>query len=68
MKINPLLDARTLTDYRPNCVIEESVKSMLSVTNNRDFKTSLMANGKTITESQNNSIVNKLKQLHSQTL
>ena len=67
MKINPLLDARSLTDYRPNCVIENSIMKSLNVTNNRDFKNSLMSNGVNITAKQNQDIIDQLKQLHSQT-
>jgi len=62
-RINPTLNSRTLTDYRSDCVVENEYMDKLNVNNSRDFKTALMNNGGNLLASQNQTIVNSLKQL-----
>lgn len=62
-KINPVLQQRTLTEYRSDCVVENEYMNKLNVNNSRDFKSRLMSNGDNLMTSQNQTIVNSLKNL-----
>lgn len=64
-KINPILDARSLTDYRPDCVIEQNYMKRLNVSNNRDFKNALMNNGTQMMISNSKTIAAQMAALHS---
>lgn len=59
-KINALLDARSLTDYRQNCVIEEEYKSKFKVTSNKELKDFFMAKGKEVYTTQTVNVMNAI--------
>lgn len=62
-KINPVLQQRSLTEYRSDCVVENEYMNKLNVSNSRDFKSRLMSNGGNLLATQNQTIVNSLKNL-----
>lgn len=62
-RINPLLQSRSITEYRSDCIVENEYMNKLNVNNSRDFKSMLMSNGDTLLTNQNQTIVNSLKNL-----
>lgn len=44
-RINPVLDARHLTDFSPACVQEEKYMRQLNLKDSRELKMALMNNG-----------------------
>jgi hypothetical protein len=62
-RINPVLDARSLTDYSPACVQDEMFMQQLKIQNTRDFKNALMSNGEQIMQLNSQLIQNQLNSL-----
>lgn len=62
-KINPLLNARSLTNYSPACQVDLDMMKQFGVQNTRDFKIALMNNGANVIASQNQMISGQLASL-----
>lgn len=62
-RINPLLNARSLTNYQPSCIVDENLMKNVGAQNTRDFKMALMNNGTNIIAKQNQMITTEMASL-----
>lgn len=62
-RINAVLDARSLTNYRQSCIVDEDLMKNVGAQNTRDFKIALMNNGTNIIANQNKMITTEIASL-----
>jgi aspartate 1-decarboxylase len=62
-RINAVLDARSLTNYRQSCIVDEDLMKNVGAQNSRDFKIALMNNGTNIIAKQNQMITTEMASL-----
>lgn len=62
-RINPILNARSLTNYGQACQNDSDLMKQLGTQNTRDFKIALMNNGANIIANQNQMITNQIQSM-----
>lgn len=62
-RINPVLDARHLTDFSPACVQEEKYMKQMNLKDSRELKVALMNNGAQLLQNDSKRIEQTIESL-----